>query len=139
MLPVRLFRRLDLACCLFLCTFLAILFCPRMASADTVVITDANKGGAVHLKAGDTLEMRLKSNPSTGYRWSVLPESTPLLKLVGTSQTEPTKSGVGRPIVHIFRFQTLRHGDGTLRLHYVRSWEKPQPGETRFETHVLVR
>jgi inhibitor of cysteine peptidase len=110
-----------------------------MAFAATVVIADANNGGTVHLKAGDTLEMRLESNPSTGYRWSVLPESTPLLKLVDTSQTKPAKSGVGRPIVQIFRFQPLRHGDGTLRLHYVRSWEKPQPDETRFETHVLVR
>ncbi|MDR3776675.1 MAG: protease inhibitor I42 family protein [Terracidiphilus sp.] len=107
--------------------------------AATRVVTDADKGGSAPLKAGDVLELRLKSNPSTGYMWSVLPESTPLLKLVDTSQTAPTKPGVGRPIFQIFRFQAEHSGEGILLLHYVRSWEKPAADEQQFEIHVVVR
>jgi inhibitor of cysteine peptidase len=102
-----------------------------MASAETKVITDADKGGEVRLKAGDKIELRLKSNPSTGYMWYVRPNSTPVLKLVRQSQTETTEPGVGRPVVQVFNFEPRRSGDGAIRLHYVRSWEKPTPDEER--------
>jgi inhibitor of cysteine peptidase len=111
---------------------------PQAAFAVTKVITDAKKGSEVHLKTGDTLELRLKSNPSTGFMWYVEQESTPLLKLVRQSQTEPTKPGVGRPIFQVFTFEPRHAGDGVLRLHYVRSWEKPTLDEERFEIHVVI-
>lgn len=102
------------------------------------VMKDADKGAMVRLKAGSVVQIRLKSNPSTGFRWYVHAQSTPLMKLVGQSQTAPTKPGVGRPIFQIFKFQAVRPGDGVLLLHYVRSWEKPAPDEQRFDLHVLV-
>ncbi len=122
----------------FLFMLLATVCIAQMAFAATKVITDADKGGTVHLKAGDTLELRLKSNPTTGYMWYVHKNSTPLLKLSGQSQTEPTEPGVGRPIFQIFEFQAKHPGDGVLLLHYVRSWEKPAPDEEQFQIHVLV-
>jgi inhibitor of cysteine peptidase len=111
----------------------------QAAFAATKVIKDANKGGAVRMKAVDRLELRLKSNPSTGFMWYVQPKSTPLLKLVRQSQTEPTKPGVGRPIVQVFIFEPWRNGDGVLLLHYVRSWEKPAPDDTQFDIHVVIQ
>lgn len=113
-------------------------FYPQSARAETKVITDADKGSEVQLKAGDTLEVRLKSNPTTGYMWYIRKESTPVLKLVHQTQTEPTEPGVGRPVVQVFTFEPSRAGDGVLVLHYVRSWEKPDPGEERFTVHVVI-
>jgi predicted secreted protein len=109
-----------------------------MAFAATKVVTDADKGGDVQIKAGDVLEVRLASNPSTGYMWYVHPKSTALLKLAGQKQTESTEPGVGRPIVQVFTFQPRRTGDGILLLRYVRSWEKPALGEQQFTLHVVV-
>jgi inhibitor of cysteine peptidase len=109
----------------------------QAAQAATKVITDADKGGEVHLKVGDTLEVRLSANPTTGYMWYIEKESTPLLKLVHQTQTDTTEPGVGRPVVQDFTFEPRRSGDGVLRLHYVRSWEKPTPDEERFEIHVI--
>jgi inhibitor of cysteine peptidase len=134
----RLVRRIDPVRWVFLLTLLAVVCHTQTASAETKVITDADKGGEVHLKAGDQLELRLKSNPSTGYMWYLRPASTPVLKLVRQSQTEATEPGVGRPILQIFNFEVRRSGDGALQLHYVRSWEKPAPDEERFEIHVIV-
>jgi predicted secreted protein len=139
MQPVRLRRWLGPASWLALFVLLGIVCSSPKGLAATTVVTDADKGGSIHLKAGDTLELRLYSNPSTGFMWSVLPESTPLLKLVDQSQTAPTKSGVGRPIFQIFRFHAERRGEGILLLHYVRSWEKPAADEQQFELHVFVR
>jgi inhibitor of cysteine peptidase len=123
---------------IFLLAFAAIVCLPQTAFAATKVITDADKGGVVHLRLGDTLELRLKSNPSTGFMWYVEKESTPLLKLVHQSQTDVTEPGEGRPVFQVFRFEPRRGGDGVLRLHYVRSWEKPAPDEEQFDIHVVI-
>lgn len=115
---------------------------PQAVFAENKVITDADKGGEVHLKAGDTLELRLKSNPATGFMWYIRKESTPLLKLAHQSTTGPADKSndqsVGRPVSQIFTFEPRRAGDGVLILHYVRSWEAPAPDEERFQIHVFV-
>jgi inhibitor of cysteine peptidase len=111
----------------------------RMVSAATRVVTDADKGANLQISAGDSLEVHLNSNPSTGYMWYVHPQSTTLLKLVGQSQTQPTQPGVGRPIMQEFRFQASQKGDGVLLLHYVRSWEKPSADEEQFSIHVTIK
>jgi inhibitor of cysteine peptidase len=123
---------------LLLAVLLGVVCCQPRAYAATKVVTEADKGATVHLRAGDALEVRLKSNPSTGFLWYVEPKSTALLKLAGQSQTEPAGTAVGRPIVQFFRFQTEKQGDGILLLHYVRLWEKPAPGETQFELRVVI-
>jgi inhibitor of cysteine peptidase len=112
------------------------------ALAATKVITDADKGGEVHMKVVDRLELRLKSNPTTGFMWYVEKESTPLVKLHHQSQTEPpdqsTEPAMGRPIFQVFTFEARRRGSGVLRMHYVRSWEKPTPEDERFEIRVVI-
>jgi inhibitor of cysteine peptidase len=123
---------------IFLLALAAIACCPQTAFAATKVITDADKGGTVHLRLGDTLELRLKSNPTTGFMWYVEKESTPLLKLAHQSQTDITEPGEGRPVFQVFRFEPRRGGDGVLRLHYVRSWEKPAPDDEQFDIHVVI-
>ena len=116
----------------------------QAAFAATKVITDADKGGVVHIKVVDRLEVRLKSNPTTGYMWYVEKESTPLLKLHHQSQTEvpvpaEEKSGlVGQPVFQVFTFEPRHVGAGVLRLHYVRSWEKPTPEDVKFEIRVVI-
>src|ERR1035437_4945397 len=108
MQPDRSTHLIHIARGLTLLALLTIAGLSQAAFAATKVITDADKGGKVHLKASDTLELRLKSNPSTGYMWYVEKESTPLMKLHHQSQTEPTERGVGRPIFQVFTFEA-RH------------------------------
>ncbi len=109
-----------------------------------MVITDADKGGTVHLKAGDTLELRLASNPTTGFMWYLKKESTPLLKLTGQSETKPPEpvagqpTMVGQPIVQVFEFLAKQPGDGVLLLHYVRSWDPSSADEQQFQVNVVV-
>jgi len=114
--------------------------CLAAARAATKVVTDADKGGTVEIKMGDVLEVRLNSNPTTGFMWYVHKQSTALLKLTGQSQTEPgtTHPDVGRPIVQVFEFAPRVKGTGVLLLHYVRSWESPDPNEEQFSLHVTI-
>ena len=123
-----------------LCAFAIVpAVCPINAFAATLVATDADKGGSVRLKAGDILEVHLKSNPTTGYQWYVHPKSTPLMKPIGASQTQARQPGVGRPIVQVFRFQAVAAGEGVVLLHYVRSWERAAAEEEQFGLHVSIR
>jgi inhibitor of cysteine peptidase len=126
----------------FLVALLAIACIPQTVSAENKVVTDADKGGEVHLKVGDTLEVRLKANPTTGFMWFIHKESTPLLKLVHQTMTEPTDQSagqnVGRPVFQVYNFEPRRAGDGVLKLHYVRSWEAPKPAEEQFTIHVFI-
>jgi inhibitor of cysteine peptidase len=113
--------------------------CPAVARAATKVVTDADKGGTVTIKMGDVLEVRLSSNPSTGYAWYLQKQSTALLKLTGQSQAQPTGPGtVGRPVVQIFDFAPTGKGTGVLMLHYVRSWMNPDPNEEQFSLNVTI-
>jgi inhibitor of cysteine peptidase len=142
MLSVRSVRQVDSI--RWLLVLVAIACFAQTAQAATKVITDADKGGEVHIKAVDQLEVRLKSNPTTGYMWYVEKESTPLLKLHHQSQTEipvPAEekpSLVGQPVFQVFTFEPRRRGDGVLRLHYVRSWEAPTPDDEKFEIRVVI-
>lgn len=129
---------------LFCCVLLAVLLgcgCSPRARAATRIVTDADKGGSVQLKVGDILEVRLRSNPTTGYQWTVHVRSTPLLRLIGQSQTHAQQPGVGRPILQVFRFQAVGAGEGVLLLHYVRPWERApgDGGEEQFGLHVSIR
>jgi inhibitor of cysteine peptidase len=124
---------------MFLLVLVAIVSLPLSVLAADKVITGADKGGTIHLKPGEAFEVRLKSNPSTGYMWYLEKESTPLVKLVHQSQTEPTEGGVGRPVFQVFKFEAKqRYGEGVLHMHYVRSWDPPTPEDEKFELHVVV-
>jgi Predicted secreted protein len=117
-----------------------LLACGTQASiAATRVITDSDKGSSVQLKFGDILEVRLRSNPTTGYSWYVHPRSTPLLRLMGQSQTQMRQPGVGRPILQVFRFQTVANGDGILLFRYVRTWERQTDNEEQYEARISIR
>jgi|SRR5580692_9505617 inhibitor of cysteine peptidase len=131
-------RRFDALLFLFLLVALAFAFHPQRLFAANKVVTDDDKGGDVQIKLGDTLEVRVASDPSTGYMWYVHPKSTALLKLTGQTQTKAAEPGVGRPIVQVFTFQPKRVGDGILLLRYARAWEKPALGEEQFTLHVVI-
>lgn len=111
----------------------------QIAPAAIHVLSDSDKGAKIKLRRGDQLELRLVSNPSTGYSWSVHPQSTPLIKLVSQSLETSKLPGVGRPGVQIFRFEAAQKGEGVLLLHYVRSWEKLADNERQFDVQVTIR
>jgi predicted secreted protein len=110
------------------------------AFAATTVVTDADKGGTIQVNVGDRLEVRLKSNPSTGYQWAVHPKSSMLLHLTAEKQAQPTESepDPDRPVLQVFTFESKRKGDGILLMRYARAKQKPYLGEEQFTLHVVI-
>lgn len=81
----------------------------------------------LEMDSGQTLQVVLNENPSTGYAWS-LAENPLLFKVEETYQSDRQPSDV--PIVgaggkKTYRFTALQAGEAVLHLKHARAWEKP--------------
>ena len=71
------------------------------------VLTDAQSGTEVRMSADEEFEIRLDSNPSTGYAWEVSAMTTPnLVELEATRVIAPDTELVGAGGTEIFAFTT---------------------------------
>ncbi len=87
---------------------------------------------AIQTAAGETFEIELEGNATTGFKWEYnpSPESSAMVELLGsTYQANTTRAGA--PGVHHFRFRALKAGQASLLFRYSRPWEKAAPKETR--------
>ena len=86
-------------------------------------VTDANSGDSVALARNQQLVVRLPSNPTTGYRWALAQQSTPVLEPEGAPTFEKGTGAAGANGTETWRFAPTQAGEGTLRLEYRRLWE----------------
>lgn len=91
------------------------------------------------LTMGQIGEVRLPSNPSTGYRWALVEPSTGVLTLMDHGFSSASITMVGAPGEERWTFKAVRVGTGELRFEYRRPWEPADiaPAQrTRFEVQV---
>jgi inhibitor of cysteine peptidase len=83
----------------------------------TVRVSVRDAGQNVDLKTGDSLQVELASNPSTGYRWerSLLPELG-VLENLGEEQRAANTGLLGSGGITVFTFQAI--GTGTTNLSF---------------------
>jgi len=85
------------------------------------------------------LVVRLPSNPTTGYRWSLAQQSTAVLEPEGAPSYEKGAGDAGAGGIEIWRFAPTQAGEGTLRLEYRRLWEAdaaPRAGSSSYKVTV---
>ncbi|MGH8445303.1 MAG: protease inhibitor I42 family protein [Solimonas sp.] len=108
---------------------------------DTVTVTEADAGKTVQLSAGQSLEVRLESNPTTGYRWQLtLPDDAPL-RQHGEPEYQAgayAEGIVGAGGVETWRFDAARAGRVGLRFEYRRPFEQGLPPGKTVEVVVEV-
>jgi len=87
---------------------------------------------------GETFDIVLPSNSSTGYRWDILPElDVNLLELIGQNYIaeQPVMPGSGG--VEVWTFRAINPGDTTIALGYFPPSNETDPEETvTFSIHV---
>ena len=102
------------------------------ASTAPVVVTKADADKTVTASPGQTLEVVLDANPSTGYTWTVA-TAPEFLKSEGepTFASEAASGVVGAGGKQTLKFSVTATGKGSLSLNYVRPWETGvAPAET---------
>jgi inhibitor of cysteine peptidase len=104
-------------------------------------LTNADNGGKAELRVGESFELQLSENPTTGYRWrlpSPLAPSPlgPLFEVEDDSFAGP-QGTFGAGGVRVWRLRAVLAGVTHLVIENRRSWE-PQPVGT-FEVAIDVK
>lgn len=89
----------------------------------------------ITLAVGETFELTLCANPSTGFAWNEvqITGGTTLLPL-SREYREPSDAMPGAPGSELFVFEALEAGSGTVTIDYSRPWEG---GEKAVWTYTL--
>jgi len=92
--------------------------------------------GTFDIRQGQTLELEMESNPTTGYSWDVAAsENKGVLRQKRGSKYIPGSDLIGAGGVQIFYFEGLRRGRAELTFEYRRPWEKDKEPAGR---HVIL-
>ena len=105
-----------------------------------LLVTASDHQGKIRLQTGETLVIRLESNPTTGYSWQVMEIDNSLLEQEGDPEYEPSPGNdgmVGAGGEETIRFKALAPGKTRLTLGYMRPWETLPPIKT-FSIQVVV-
>ena len=107
--------------------FIATLFAGlvnRGLAAPPQAITEADAKHKVVLEVGQELMLKLESNRSTGYSWSLTESENPILTSLGkpTYKISSALPGVGG--FETWKLRATKVGRETLKFEYRRPWEK---------------
>jgi predicted secreted protein len=100
-------------------------------------VDERHRGARVAAQVGDTIELVLPENATTGYQWEVADPGGPLA--LQTSELTPPRTG--RPGAAAERHvvvRAVRPGNGRLSLRLRRSWEPPEKAEDTYMVDVDV-
>lgn len=112
---------------------------PLQPLPQTVRLTEADNGTQVNLNVGDTLEISLPGNPSTGYSWQPEFDPWPFLQLLGQPRFQAEGTGLGAGGRVTLGYQAAQSGEVDLSLRYVRPLAAPNPAAQEFDVTVTVQ
>src|SRR5438094_5784080 len=100
-------------------------------------VDERASGSSVDLGVGQTLEVRLAENPTTGFRWQIEADGRPACTL--TSDLYEAASGPpGSGGTRVLAYRGTSPGECTIALAYRRSWEAAASAAQTFMLRVRV-
>ena len=106
--------------------------------SDSVAVTDVDSGLELVVSSGDRIEVRLESNPSTGYSWRVDSRAVDAFTRIAPGEFDAPIDGdrVGAAGIEVFTIDVVDAGAGVLRFEYVRPFDDP-PVPERVVEYIL--
>jgi predicted secreted protein len=101
-------------------------------------VTAVDSGSELNVDRGDRIEVRLESNPSTGYGWELDEFDGRVMSFDSSDYVAPDNAAVGQGGVEVLRFTAVDDGESTLKLKYWRAWEGDASVIETFEITVNV-
>jgi|SRR6185295_1104922 len=101
-------------------------------------MTETDDGKTVEVRVGDTLELTLHENATTGYRWTFEGLNT---KMIAAQEMEygGTPAAVGSGGAAKWSLKAIAAGTTKVRLKLWRHWEGDDSVQKRFEVTLIVR
>ena len=107
-------------------------------AASVTKLTAQDAGSTVNIRVGNTLEIALEGNPTTGYTWEIAPESGTLLSQQGEAEFKSASSALGSGGIVTLRFKAIQPGTMKLKLIYHRTFEPSVPPLQSYEIGLVV-
>jgi inhibitor of cysteine peptidase len=108
------------------------------SSEKFVDVEEGNNGDTIHVLPGETIRVRLRSNPSTGFSWELGPIEDGFFEVESKFEADPHREyEAGYGGCEIWKFKAERSGETEISLFYARSWEDKEPAKT-FKLHVVI-
>ncbi len=111
------------------------------SSEKFVDVDEENNGNTIHVLPGETIRVKLRSNPSTGFSWALGPIEEGKLETSGESEfaADPHREGeAGYGGCEIWTFKAEQSGETEISLIYARPWEDERPAAKTFRLHVVI-
>lgn len=117
--------------------------CSPAGSAEEVLVEKDASGSEVTLSEGQTLAVKLESNPTTGYGWHIVTVDETVVQSQGDPEYTQADTQ-GTPMVgvggwEVLRFTALKSGTTTLKLGYSRSFEPDVAPIEEFTLTITVK
>ncbi len=100
-------------------------------------VDESQNGSEIKLRVGETLEIRLSENPTTGFRWALQSSGAPACIPV-KDYYEPSARAPGAGGGHRWRFQAKQVGEGRIEIRYRRAWERQGAAARTYSLRVRV-
>jgi len=116
-----------------------LLFCLN-GCASGKTLTEKNNGDSINMKVNDTVEIKLVSNPTTGYGWFLGDSAdSSIVSVDGPEfiESEKEENMVGAGGHEVFVIKAVSKGKASIILNYERPWEEEEPVDT-FKVTVKV-
>lgn len=104
----------------------------------SLTLTEDQGGQTVPVELGDTIEIHLAENPTTGYRWNIETLGPGLTVELDRFHTLGTPLVPGAGGVHEWRIETTSKGSQPVRLRLWRDWEGDESVIRRFGVDIEV-
>ena len=118
-----------------------LLFCIVGCSHKKIIKYDNDSNTTCTLSSADTLEIILKSNPTTGYEWKITAIDTAVIQIIGKAYIpdKVPKHTMGAGGKSVFNFVAVHGGSTEMNLIYHRPFEKDVEPVRIFNLKVKVR
>ncbi|MDH3426710.1 MAG: protease inhibitor I42 family protein [Acidimicrobiia bacterium] len=118
-----------------LLTTLLVLFLGACGDPQPLTVTDDDAGATFEVTRDETFEIRLTSNPSTGFSWAFT--ASPSVSVSEPEFIAPDSDFVGSPGQELFEVTAVESGNAHLVFEYSRPWEDLAPEQT-FEIDLVI-
>ncbi|GMU57005.1 MAG: hypothetical protein AMXMBFR33_61510 [Candidatus Xenobia bacterium] len=121
-----------------------LLICAGNASPEDVTLLSSDNGKTIKVAPGTRITVRLESNPSTGYQWTLpTPPDPKVVKMLSSQHDAAADPGkdeepvVGAPGTETWVYQATGVGTATVTMTYMRVFA-PKDNPSDFSFTVVV-
>jgi inhibitor of cysteine peptidase len=103
-----------------------------------IELSEIDQGRTLEIDNSDLIFIRLKENPSTGYRWQLHSFDEGIIKFKGSDYSMNSRNKFGGEGIATFTFEAKSPGTAIIQLRLERDWEKNNPIKS-FEATLRVK